>query len=169
MVRIDFWDLSYTFHKQVTNVLEACFCHPTVVNLDVSLYYHKFSEVHTFRGGTYFLPGSIFFRRYLPLALEVYNGLLIDSLGVMAVGEIRKPLFGLTRDMCICLWANLVNILTSFLPSPSWFMEKWGLRWVYLTLFVPTSPEFLTLVCSCGNRFSWVHEIMHGDVRIYEE
>ena len=96
MVQIDFCDLSHTFHKQITNVLEACFCHPSVVNFGISPYSRKFSEVHTFGGGTYFLPVSIFFRRHLPLALKVYDGLLNDSLGAMAVGEIKKHLFGLT-------------------------------------------------------------------------
>ena len=37
MVQMAFCDLSHTFHKQVTNVSPACFCHPTVGNFDVSL------------------------------------------------------------------------------------------------------------------------------------
>ena len=36
-VQMAFCDLSDTFHKQVTNVLPACFCDPTVGNVDVSL------------------------------------------------------------------------------------------------------------------------------------
>ena len=32
----------------------------------------------------------VFFNMYLPLALDVYNRLFIDSLGLMAVDEIRK-------------------------------------------------------------------------------
>ena len=32
MVQMAFCDLSHTFHKQVTNVLPACFCYPTVGN-----------------------------------------------------------------------------------------------------------------------------------------
>ena len=36
MVQMSFCDLSHTFHKQVTNVSLACFCHPTVRNFDVS-------------------------------------------------------------------------------------------------------------------------------------
>ena len=38
MVQMAFCDLSLTFHKQVTNVSLACFCHATVVNFDVSPY-----------------------------------------------------------------------------------------------------------------------------------
>ena len=30
-----FCDLSHTYHKQVTNFSPACFCHPTVGNVDV--------------------------------------------------------------------------------------------------------------------------------------
>ena len=36
MVQMALCDLSHTFHKQVTNVSPACFCHPTVGNFDVS-------------------------------------------------------------------------------------------------------------------------------------
>ena len=36
MVQMAFCDLSHTYHKQVTNVSLACFCHPTVGNFDVS-------------------------------------------------------------------------------------------------------------------------------------
>ena len=37
-----FCDLSLKYHKQVTNVSPACFCHPTVGNFDVSPKYgHK--------------------------------------------------------------------------------------------------------------------------------
>ena len=36
MVQMAFCDLSHTYHKQVTNVSPACFCHPTVGNFDVS-------------------------------------------------------------------------------------------------------------------------------------
>ena len=36
MVQMAFCDLSHTYHKQVTNVSPTCFCHPTVVNFDVS-------------------------------------------------------------------------------------------------------------------------------------
>ena len=39
MVQMGFCDLSHTYHKQVTNVYLACFCHPTVGNFDVSPYY----------------------------------------------------------------------------------------------------------------------------------
>ena len=35
-----------------------------------------------------------FFRTYLPLALDVYNRLFIESLGVLVVNEIRKHLLG---------------------------------------------------------------------------
>ena len=45
----------------------------------------------------------IFFRMYLPLALEVYNISFIDSSGFMSVGKIKKHLLGLT----------LSNILTN--------------------------------------------------------
>ena len=31
-----FYDLSHTYHKQVTKVSPACFCHPSVGNFDVS-------------------------------------------------------------------------------------------------------------------------------------
>ena len=36
MVQMAFCDLSHTYHKQVTNVSPACFCHPTVGNFYVS-------------------------------------------------------------------------------------------------------------------------------------
>ena len=36
MVQMAFYDLSHTYHKHVTNVSPACFCHPTVGNFDVS-------------------------------------------------------------------------------------------------------------------------------------
>ena len=47
MVQVAFCDLSHTYHKQVTNVSPACFCHPTVWNVDVSPY------VHIFKGETW--------------------------------------------------------------------------------------------------------------------
>ena len=37
MVQMAFCDLSHTYHKQVTNVSPACFCHPTVGTFDVFL------------------------------------------------------------------------------------------------------------------------------------
>ena len=48
-----------------------------------------------------------FFRMHLPLALEVYNGLFIDSLGFMAVDSIEKHLrvWGELRgtvSWCVC-------------------------------------------------------------------
>ena len=36
MVQMAFCDLSHTYHKQVTDVSPACFCHPTVGNFDIS-------------------------------------------------------------------------------------------------------------------------------------
>ena len=36
IVQMTFCNLSHTFHKQVTNVSGACFCHPTVGNIDVT-------------------------------------------------------------------------------------------------------------------------------------
>ena len=45
---------------------------------------------------------------YLPLALEVHNRLIIDSLGFMVVDKIRKHLLGLTQ----------LNILTAALILP---------------------------------------------------
>ena len=36
MEEMAFCDLSHTYHKQVTNVSPACFCHPTMGNFDVS-------------------------------------------------------------------------------------------------------------------------------------
>ena len=36
MVQMAFCDLFHTYHKQVTNVSPACFCHPTVGNFYVS-------------------------------------------------------------------------------------------------------------------------------------
>ena len=36
MGQMAFCDLSHTYHKQVTNISPACFCHPTVGNFDVS-------------------------------------------------------------------------------------------------------------------------------------
>ena len=38
MVQMALCDLSHAYHKQVTNVSPACFCHPTVGNFDVSPY-----------------------------------------------------------------------------------------------------------------------------------
>ena len=52
-------------------------------------------ELRIFTGGTYFLPCSIF-QNVLPLALEEYNQVFIDSLGFMAEDENKKHLFGLT-------------------------------------------------------------------------
>ena len=39
MVQMALCDLLHTYHKQVTNVSPACFCHPTVGNFDVSPYF----------------------------------------------------------------------------------------------------------------------------------
>ena len=55
----------------------------------------KLQEVHIFTGGTYTFCHEVFFRMYLPLALEVYNMLFVDSLkGFMAVNEFKKYLLG---------------------------------------------------------------------------
>ena len=51
---------------------------------------------------------EVFFRMYLPLALEVHNRLIIDSLGFMVVDKIRKHLLGVTQ----------LNILTVALILP---------------------------------------------------
>ena len=48
---------------------------------------------------------------YLPLTLEVYDRLFINSLGFMVVDEIRKHQLGLTRRM------NSVSILDFFTPK----------------------------------------------------
>ena len=40
---------------------------------------------------------EVFFRVYLPLPFEVFNRLLIYSLGYMAVDRIKKHLLGLTQ------------------------------------------------------------------------
>ena len=51
---------------------------------------------------------------YLPLALEMYNRLFIDSLGLLAVYEIKKHLFQLIQLNCsragviICMHINIV-------------------------------------------------------------
>ena len=57
-----------------------------------------------FQGGAYFFLHEvlILFRVYLTLALEVFNGLLIKSLGFMVVDEISKT----------PVWAQSVKILT---------------------------------------------------------
>ena len=55
MVQMAFCDLLHTFHKQVTNVLPACFCHPTVGNFDVSPYHFQFSiAFHMFYDWNYY-------------------------------------------------------------------------------------------------------------------
>ena len=41
---------------------------------------------------------EVFFRMYVPLALEVYNRLFIDNLGFMAVHEIKKLILGLNQS-----------------------------------------------------------------------
>ena len=46
------------------------------------IHLQKLSEVRIFTGGTYIF---VFFRKYVPLALDVYNRLFIDSLCFMAV------------------------------------------------------------------------------------
>ena len=40
MIQMAFYDSSHTYHKEVTNVSPAYFCHPTVGNFDVSPNYH---------------------------------------------------------------------------------------------------------------------------------
>ena len=47
IVQMAFCDLSYTYHKQVTSVSPACFCHPTVGNFDVSPWLHNANEIDT--------------------------------------------------------------------------------------------------------------------------
>ena len=52
---------------------------------------------------------EVFVRMYLPLALEVYNKLIIDILGFMGVDEIKKHLFGLKAAVSV--------FFTSFTPT----------------------------------------------------
>ena len=45
-----------------------------------------------FYGRDVFLCHDVFFRMYLPLALEEYSRLFVDSLGFMAVDKVKKHL-----------------------------------------------------------------------------
>ena len=69
----------------------------------------KLREVRIFTGGRSFCH-EVFYRMYVPLALEVYNRPFIDNLGFMAVDKIKKHLLG-----------------PSFLPSPCRFGQNEGL------------------------------------------
>ena len=73
------------------------------------MYLRKLSEVGIFTGGAY-VCHKVFSRRYLPLCLEVYRRLLINSLGFMVVDEIEKHLL---------IWAHSVQILPSAISSKS--------------------------------------------------
>ena len=42
---------------------------------------------------------AVFFRMYLPLALEVYNRLFINSLGFMVVDKVKTHLLRLTQSI----------------------------------------------------------------------
>ena len=53
------------------------------------------------------LAMKYFFRINLPLALDVYNGLFIDSLDFMAVDSFKKHILGLTQSNILTL--ALVN------------------------------------------------------------
>ena len=53
---------------------------------------------------------EVFFRMYLPLALEVYNQSFIGSLSLMAVGKFKKHLLGLTKSNILTL--ALISALT---------------------------------------------------------
>ena len=54
-------------------------------------------------GWTYIFCHEVFFRMYLPLDLEMYNILFIDSLGFMEGDKIKKHLFGLTQSKILTL------------------------------------------------------------------
>ena len=76
--------------------LQSC-CHITRVltpsygvNILI-IYLRKLPEVRIFTKGHIFCH-EVFFRMYLPLALEVYNRLSIDNLGFMAEDKIKGEL-----------------------------------------------------------------------------
>ena len=41
---------------------------------------------------------EVFFRMYIPLDLEAYNRVFIDSVGFMVIDKIKKHLLGLTQS-----------------------------------------------------------------------
>ena len=58
--------------------------------------------VFSWEGRSKVFSNEVFFRMYLPLALEVYNRLFIDSLGFMAVERIKIHVSG-TKGQFIIL------------------------------------------------------------------
>ena len=81
-------------------------------------------------GRIFLLESGIFQCVYLPLALEVDNGLFIDCLGCVAVNKIKKQLLGLYQ-------LNII-IHPSFLPSPFGFGQNEG-RSEYILISSPTT------------------------------
>ena len=51
-----------------------------------------------FHGREVFFAMKYFFGMYSPLALDVYNRLFVDSLGLMAVDTTKKHMLGLTQS-----------------------------------------------------------------------
>ena len=72
-----------------------------------------------------------FFRMYLPLALEVYNRLFIESLGVLVVNEIKKHLLGSCTQSkyspCPSVLTSPSVSFTSFTPTvvPNYRYTLW--------------------------------------------
>ena len=69
------------------------------------------------------MTGSIFFRMYLALALEVYNRLFINTFGFMVVDKIKKHMLGLAQPNN--------SPLPSVLTLPFGFGENCRLWWVF--------------------------------------
>ena len=76
MVQMAFCDLSHTYHKQVTNVSPACFCDPTVENLDVSF------KINIF----FFFFGNIFIILTFLQTLVSQLQIRVNLLNIIKVG-----------------------------------------------------------------------------------
>ena len=68
---------------------------------------------------------EVFFRIHLPLSYEVYNRLIIDSLGFMVVDTIKKHLLGFTQFNTI-----LTLAVSSYL---TFWVRRESPRWIVLT------------------------------------
>ena len=66
MVQMAFCDLSHTFHKQVTNVSQHVFCHPTVSNFDIS-------PILFLMNGTIIMNKKMYWIKILTLLTDICN------------------------------------------------------------------------------------------------
>ena len=112
---------------------------PETPCIQTIIYLKKLPEVRIIMRGTYFLQWSIFFRMYLPLALEVYNRLFTDSFGFIVVNKIKKHPSGLTQSQ--------YSPWTSILIEPGGWSENWRPRqFFFFTLFTPTARCFYHII-----------------------